>query len=167
MGVGASLAAGPVGRAANAATDAQMQAEILSYSRARGVLAGIDISGGALCPDKDANIDVYGPAFVPKAIVFGDVPPPPEAAPLLKELRRQAAATTGDKVASRSVVSVLRRFANARDGRPAVNPESRAARRWQQAATDPDSLGGHMPSCERLDRLETALHPEPQLSRQT
>jgi lipid-binding SYLF domain-containing protein len=97
LGVGASLAAGPVGRAANAATDAQMQAEILSYSRARGVFAGIDISGGALSPDKDANTDVYGPALDPKAIVFGDVPPPPEAAPLLKELRRQAAETSGAK----------------------------------------------------------------------
>jgi lipid-binding SYLF domain-containing protein len=97
LGVGASLAAGPVGRAANAATDAQMRAEILSYSRARGVFAGLDISGGALSPDKDANTDVYGPAHDPKAIVFGDVPPPPEAAPLLKELSRPAAAMTRAK----------------------------------------------------------------------
>jgi lipid-binding SYLF domain-containing protein len=97
LGVGASLAAGPVGRAADAATDAQMQAEILSYSRAHGIFAGIDISGGSLSPDKDANTDVYGPAVAPKAIVFGDVPPPPEAAPLLTELSRQATATTGVK----------------------------------------------------------------------
>jgi SH3 domain-containing YSC84-like protein 1 len=95
LGVGASVAAGPVGRAANAATDAQLHAEILSYSRARGVFAGIDISGGTLGPDKDSNTDVYGPDVDAKAIVFGDVPPPPEASPLLRELSRQTAGTTG------------------------------------------------------------------------
>jgi SH3 domain-containing YSC84-like protein 1 len=89
LGVGASIAAGPVGRAANAATDAQMRAEILSYSRARGVFAGIDISGGVLSPDKDANTDVYGANADPKEIVFGSVPPPAEAGPLLKELSRR------------------------------------------------------------------------------
>lgn len=95
LGVGASVAGGPVGRAANAATDAQLRAEILSYSRARGVFAGIDISGGVLSPDKDANTDVYGPDADPKEIVFGDVPPPPEAKPLLHELSRQAVGTSG------------------------------------------------------------------------
>jgi lipid-binding SYLF domain-containing protein len=97
LGVGASVAAGPIGRAANAATDAQMHAEILSYSRARGIFAGIDISGGVLSPDTDANTDTYGANVDSKAIVFGDVPPPPEANPLLKELSRQTAATTGVK----------------------------------------------------------------------
>jgi lipid-binding SYLF domain-containing protein len=51
LGADASLAAGPVGRAAAAATDAQMHAEILSYSRAQGLFAGIDVSGGVLQPD--------------------------------------------------------------------------------------------------------------------
>jgi SH3 domain-containing YSC84-like protein 1 len=97
LGVGASIAAGPLGRAANAATDAQMTAEILSYSRARGVFAGIDLSGGVLGPDKDANTDVYGANVEVKDIVFGDVPPPPEAEPLLRELSRQTVGTTGVK----------------------------------------------------------------------
>jgi lipid-binding SYLF domain-containing protein len=97
LGVGASVAAGPIGRAANAATDAQLHAEILSYSRARGIFAGIDISGGVLGPDTDANTDAYGTDLDPKAIVFGDVPPPPEANPLLKELSRHTAAATGVK----------------------------------------------------------------------
>jgi lipid-binding SYLF domain-containing protein len=97
LGVGASVAAGPIGRAANAATDAQMQAEILSYSRARGVFAGIDISGGVLSPDKDANTDAYGPNVEPKEIAFGSVPSPPEAGVLLKELKGQGAGTTGGK----------------------------------------------------------------------
>jgi lipid-binding SYLF domain-containing protein len=89
LGVGASVAAGPVGRAANAATDAQMRAEILSYSKARGVFAGIDLSGGVVSPDKDANTNAFGADAAPKGIVFGDVPPPPEAGALLKELSRQ------------------------------------------------------------------------------
>src|SRR5262249_57004187 len=52
LGADASVAAGPVGRAATAGTDAQMTAQILSYSRAQGLFAGIDISGGVLRPDK-------------------------------------------------------------------------------------------------------------------
>ena len=94
LGVGASIAAGPVGRAANAATDAQLSAEILSYSRARGVFAGIDISGGVLGPDKDANTDVYGADTAPKQIAFGKAPAPPQAQSLLEELSRQTAGTT-------------------------------------------------------------------------
>jgi lipid-binding SYLF domain-containing protein len=98
LGVGASIAAGPVGRAANAATDAKMTAEILSYSRARGVFAGIDISGGELGPNKDSNKDAYGPDGAATDIVFGNVPAPPEANPLFKELRRETnVATTGVK----------------------------------------------------------------------
>jgi lipid-binding SYLF domain-containing protein len=88
LGVGASVAGGPVGRTADASTDAQMTAEILSYSRARGAFAGIDISGGALSPDKDANTDSYGASADAKEIVFGSTTPPAEAAPLVNELRR-------------------------------------------------------------------------------
>jgi lipid-binding SYLF domain-containing protein len=95
LGVGASIAAGPVGRATNAGTDIQLKAEILSYSRARGAFAGIDISGGVLGPDQDANTDAYGANVDVKDIVFGNVLPPPEADVLLKELRRQTVATTG------------------------------------------------------------------------
>src|SRR4051795_1310601 len=86
LGADASVAAGPVGRAATAATDAQMSAEILSYSRARGVFAGIDISGGVLGPDKDANTDTYGENAGAPDVAFGKVPAPREAAPLIKEL---------------------------------------------------------------------------------
>ena len=95
LGADASVAAGPVGRAAAAGTDAQLTAEILSYSRARGVFAGIDISGGQLGPDKDSNTDVYKPDADPKDIAFGSVATPREAAPLIKELTRQTVATTG------------------------------------------------------------------------
>ena len=94
LGADASAAAGPVGRAAAAGTDLQMRAEILSYSRARGVFAGIDISGGALGPDKDDNTDVYGADKNPKTIVFGNGRPVPEAEPFLKALAMPAAAAS-------------------------------------------------------------------------
>ena len=60
LGTDASLAAGPVGRSGTAETDAQLTAQMLSYSRARGLFAGIDLSGGVLRPDKDATGNFYG-----------------------------------------------------------------------------------------------------------
>jgi lipid-binding SYLF domain-containing protein len=95
LGAGASVAAGPVGRAANASTDAKLTAEILSYSRTRGAFAGIDLSGGVLGPDKDSNTDVYGASATPQQIlVQGTVTSPAEAAPFLASLRQSAPATT-------------------------------------------------------------------------
>jgi lipid-binding SYLF domain-containing protein len=95
LGADASAAAGPVGRAASAATDAQMSAEILSYSRSKGVFAGIDISGGMLGPDKDANVDVYGANADPNAIALGNTRPPQEAQAFLKQLSSQIVGTSG------------------------------------------------------------------------
>src|SRR5262249_49446305 len=63
LGAEASIAAGPVGRDARAATDAQMKAEILSYSRAQGLFAGINLSGGVVQSDNDDNQDLYGKSF--------------------------------------------------------------------------------------------------------
>ena len=60
LGVDASAAGGPKGRTAAAATNATMRAEILTYSRARGVFAGVSLNGAVLRPDKDANKNVYG-----------------------------------------------------------------------------------------------------------
>jgi lipid-binding SYLF domain-containing protein len=60
VGGDASVAAGPVGRTSTANTDAKMQAEILSYSRSRGVFAGISLAGATLRPDHDANKEMYG-----------------------------------------------------------------------------------------------------------
>jgi len=94
LGADASAAAGPVGRSAHAATDAQMKAEILSYSRAQGVFAGVDLSGGALRPDTDANKDVYGPSVAPRDILFGStVKPPADAATFMTGLNRSTAAS--------------------------------------------------------------------------
>ena len=103
LGAGASVAAGPVGRAATAATDAKLSAEILSYSRSRGLFAGIDLSGGVLGPDKDANTDVYGPTATARQIlVEHSVSSPTEAASFIAALRggltdTAPRATTGRK----------------------------------------------------------------------
>src|SRR5580704_13854060 len=87
LGGDASAAAGPVGRTASAETDVAMQAEILSYSRARGLFAGISLKGSTLRPDNDANKNLYGKKLDAKEIVLESVvTPPPSAAKLLTTL---------------------------------------------------------------------------------
>ena len=87
LGGDASAAAGPVGRNASAETDASMQAEILSYSRARGLFAGVSLQGSTLRPDNDANKNLYGKKLDAKEIVLeGAVPAPPSATKLLSTL---------------------------------------------------------------------------------
>jgi lipid-binding SYLF domain-containing protein len=70
IGADASVAAGPVGRDAQAATDIQLRAQILSYSRARGLFAGITINGSTIRQDLDANQRFYGTRLTTKQIVF-------------------------------------------------------------------------------------------------
>jgi lipid-binding SYLF domain-containing protein len=72
LGADASAAAGPKGRTAAADTDAYMRAEILSYSRARGLFAGVSLEGSSLRPDDDANADVYGRKLTSREIIMGD-----------------------------------------------------------------------------------------------
>src|SRR6476646_3485807 len=69
LGADASIAGGPKGRDASANTDAWMRAEILSYSRSRGVFAGVSLEGSTLRPDDDASADVYGHPIKAKDIV--------------------------------------------------------------------------------------------------
>lgn len=69
IGGEASAAAGPVGRTAKAATDAQLQAQILSYSRSKGLFAGISLSGAVISPDDDANRAIY--SFTAKELLTG------------------------------------------------------------------------------------------------
>src|ERR1700728_208041 len=91
IGGDASAAAGPVGRDASADTDVTMRAEILSYSRARGLFAGISLAGSTLRPDNDANKKLYGKDVTAEAIVFDKaVPAPPSAAKLLATLNKRS-----------------------------------------------------------------------------
>ncbi|MGH9690015.1 MAG: lipid-binding SYLF domain-containing protein [Candidatus Acidiferrales bacterium] len=71
LGADASIAAGPVGRDASADTDAYMRSEVLSYSRSRGLFAGISLEGSTLRPDDDATADVYGRKLTARQIVLG------------------------------------------------------------------------------------------------
>jgi lipid-binding SYLF domain-containing protein len=69
LGADASVAAGPVGRTAAAQTDAWMSAEILAYSRARGLFGGMVVKGGVIRPDRDANFVLYGKQIEPQEIL--------------------------------------------------------------------------------------------------
>jgi lipid-binding SYLF domain-containing protein len=101
LGADASVAAGPVGRAASASTSGNLTAQVLSYSRAHGVFAGIDLSGGALKADKDSNKDAYGDT-PPTEALNGRLPMPREATAFVNTLGTGARATTGTKTPSRT-----------------------------------------------------------------
>ena len=79
LGADASVAAGPVGRTADADTDARMNAEILAWSRAKGLFAGISLSGATLRNDADVNAELYGRKIDNKDVLGGAVAPPPAA----------------------------------------------------------------------------------------
>jgi lipid-binding SYLF domain-containing protein len=88
LGADASAAAGPVGRDAAADTDWKMRAEVLTYSRARGIFAGIDLNGAAVTQDKDETRILYG-TFVPFGeILSGKVQPAGASAPFLTAVKR-------------------------------------------------------------------------------
>jgi SH3 domain-containing YSC84-like protein 1 len=86
LGADASVAAGPVGRTSSAETDAQLHAEILTWSRSRGVFAGISLQGATLRPDDDWNRDLYNSPLTNKEIVMGNTPAPPAASKLIATL---------------------------------------------------------------------------------
>ena len=89
LGGDASVAAGPVGRSSSAKTDAKMQAEILSYSRSRGVFAGIALDGATLRPDHDANAEMYGGhKLTNKQILRGSTKPTTGGTELAANLNR-------------------------------------------------------------------------------
>ncbi len=89
LGAEASIAAGPVGRDTRAMTDAQLKAEMLSYSRTQGLFAGVDLTGGVLKPDTDDNQDVYGRRITPRDILIDkSVKTPAQAEVFIRALRR-------------------------------------------------------------------------------
>jgi SH3 domain-containing YSC84-like protein 1 len=88
LGADASAAAGPKGRTAGAATDIVMQAEILTYSRARGLFAGVSLEGSTLRSDGDANQNLYGRKIDAKEIVLKGAPMPSSAKPLIDLLNQ-------------------------------------------------------------------------------
>jgi len=90
LGADASAAAGPVGRHASADTDWKMRAEILTYSRARGLFAGLELSGAVIKQDKDSTRDFYGRMVPFKTSLRGNIEAPKEAYPLLNAVAKWA-----------------------------------------------------------------------------
>lgn len=87
IGADASAAAGPVGRHASADTDWKMNAEILTYSRAKGVFAGLTLNGAAVHPDDDSMKAVYGPDVTERQVLTGKVPAPASAHAFLAAIK--------------------------------------------------------------------------------
>jgi lipid-binding SYLF domain-containing protein len=97
LGADASAAAGPKGRTANASTDVTMRAEVLSYSRARGLFAGLSLEGSTVRPDNDANERIYGKKVEAESIVFkGAVAVPPAAQKMVAYLNQKSPKNTSD-----------------------------------------------------------------------
>ena len=97
LGAGMSAAAGPKGRDANASTDATMRAEILTYSRSRGLFAGISLNGSTLRPDNDANENLYGKKIAATDIVRkGEVHVPPSGQKLVALLNKKSPKNQSD-----------------------------------------------------------------------
>lgn len=90
IGGEATAAAGPVGRDASAQTDALMNAEMLSYSRSRGLFAGISLEGATLRPDEDTNKELYGREPTNRELLTGDFKTPPAAGKFEHALNRES-----------------------------------------------------------------------------
>ena len=90
LGADASVAAGPVGRHAEGNTDWKMRAQVLTYSRARGVFAGVSLNGAVVKQDKSTTREFYGHMVTSKAALKGEVQPPTGANPFLTTLAKWA-----------------------------------------------------------------------------
>jgi len=97
IGGDASAAAGPVGRHAEAGTDWKMDTEILTYSRAKGVFAGLTLEGASLRQDNDSRRAIYGDKVTTRALLLGKVAVPSVALPFLEEIRGAKAEARVDK----------------------------------------------------------------------
>lgn len=95
LGADASAAAGPVGRNAGADTDWKMKAEVLSYSRARGAFAGIDLNGSSITQDKDETRILYGKPIPFTDILSGRVNPPDASGPFIEAVQKYAGQSAG------------------------------------------------------------------------
>ncbi len=99
LGADASVAAGPVGRAASASTSENL-AQVLSYSRSKGVFAGVNLSGGSLRVDKDSNADAYGSTVALETVINGAGPTIPGSMTFINTLGTNPRATTGTRTPS-------------------------------------------------------------------
>lgn len=145
LGADASIAAGPLGRQGSVGTDTALTTEILSYSRAKGLFAGINLSGGVLRPDDDANTAAYGKGASPRTILASrELSAPTQAAAFLKALDAQGAAAAPDRPAPVS---------------PTAPPSK--ARATTTPATDDDLRTRIVDIQQMLDRILADTTPAP------
>jgi lipid-binding SYLF domain-containing protein len=97
LGADASVAAGPVGRTANANTDIKLDAEILAWSRAKGLFAGVSINGATVRNDLDDNAALYGRKMTNKEVIMSDMRPTAPAEALIHELDRYSMHSNADR----------------------------------------------------------------------
>jgi SH3 domain-containing YSC84-like protein 1 len=154
LGADASIAAGPIGRQGHVGTDAALTAEILSYSRAQGLFAGIDVSGGVLRPDDDANASVYGAGASPRTILASrEISAPTQAQGFLQALNAQSAPTaTSDRQSSDRAGSTATGQANS----VPATPRSTAT-----PTTDDDLRARVVDIQQTIDRLLADTTPNP------
>jgi lipid-binding SYLF domain-containing protein len=88
LGADATVAAGPVGRQATAGTDARLSAEILSYSRSKGLFAGVSLAGATMRNDLDQNKELYGKPVTNKEVIGSNMAVPDAAQPLIAQLNK-------------------------------------------------------------------------------
>jgi lipid-binding SYLF domain-containing protein len=113
VGADASVAAGPVGRHASAGTDWRLETEILTYSRAKGVFAGLTLEGASVRQDNDSRHAIYGKKVTTRALLLGQVPAPFEAQPFLAEVRAaNAQAVASEKTDQNSEVKEKKKDQN-------------------------------------------------------
>jgi len=144
LGVDASIAAGPIGRQGSVGTDAALTAEILSYSRAKGLFAGINLSGGVLRPDEDANAAAYGKGASPRTILASrDISAPTQAATFLRALEAQSIASSASAE------------------RPAPTPTAPSVRTTTMPTTDDDVRTRIVDIEQMLDRILAETTPAP------
>lgn len=138
LGADASAAGGPVGRHAEAATDWKMRAEVLTYSRARGLFAGVTVNGALVRQDEDATREIYGRMVPFKTILTGAVPTPQGGEPFVAAVRKVSGSETSAAGAlPRPKVPV---------NPPAVTPVSAPAP--AAASTAPESAPATAPASE-------------------
>jgi SH3 domain-containing YSC84-like protein 1 len=97
LGADAAVAAGPVGRTAAAQTDARLDAEILAWSRSKGLFAGISLKGAVLRPDEKENAELYGHATTNKEILAGTMTAPASVGSLGAEISKYSTASSADR----------------------------------------------------------------------
>jgi len=150
LGADASVAAGPLGRRGGVGTDAALTAEILAYSRSKGLFAGIDLSGGVLRPDEDANKETYGHNATPATILASrEISAPTVAAPFLRALGSAAGtARREEPAASRTAASTTATTAPTAKTGP-ENPTTTAS-----SAADEDRLRARLADAQQtIDRM--------------